>query len=288
MKVGLLLSGGFGKGAYQVGALKAVARHIDFNRIQCISTTSIGCYNAYAYAAGNVAYAEQAWTGINATQENVLLTDLFKNGYLDKVADDLGDMVSSVDFYVSVLKMGQKNRNVDYINLHEIDDPDLRRDYLRASIAVPLLSRSVKINGVRLFDGGCVDNNPITPLRNEDLDVILFLCFDQTVQFADDHLKNKLVCICFDDGTRIKKEMCFTSQSVQSMIAYGEEYAEAILDYVFHKGENDLSEVQKRIEALNLLQADKRNKKQITVAHSLTELNKITQKCVKKPPKSKR
>ena len=102
--------------------------------------------------------------------------------------------------------MGHKIRVVDYINLREIADKDRRRDYLRASVAVPVASKSVKIDGYRHYDGGCVDNNPIKPLLNKDLDVIIAICFDHLVSFTDDEeIKKKMINICFDDGVRIKK-----------------------------------------------------------------------------------
>lgn len=283
MKIGLILSGGFGKGGYQVGALKAIMNKIPFDSVKCISATSVGCLNGCGFAAGDVTYAEYAWNAINKDSKNVFLTDLFKNGFLDNVAVDLGNMTCLTDFYIAVLKMGHKIRVVDYINLREIADKDRRRDYLRASVAVPVVSKSVKIDGYRHYDGGCVDNNPIKPLLNKDLDVIIAICFDHLVSFTDDEeIKKKMINICFDDGVRIKKDMIFTKESVQKMISYGEEYAQAILDFVFDKNADDITEIQKRIDKLREIQGAKRNKKNITVAHTITAFNRFSQKLVTK------
>ncbi len=283
MKIGLLLSGGFGKGAYQVGALKAMMKKIPLESVKVISATSVGCLNGCGFSAGDAHYAEYAWNAINKNSDSVLLTDLFKNGFLDEVAEDLSNKTCMTDFYVSVLKMGHKKRVVEYINLREVEDKMLRRDYIRASVAVPVISRSVKIDGYRYYDGGCVDNNPIKPMLNEDLDVIIVMCFDQTVEFTDDaDIKSKLVNICFDDGIRISKEMYFTKKSIQSMISYGEEYTEAILAFVFGEGVDDLAEIKKRIKTLEEIQNGKKNRKSLTVAHFLTKFNKLTKKLVTK------
>ncbi len=285
MNIGLVLSGGFGKGAYQAGALKAIVEKIPFEDIKYVSATSIGCLNAYAYAAGTPEYAEEAWSGINKTQENVLLTELYKNGYLDSICSHLGELDCKADFYLSVLKMGRGNRQVEYINMRKVDDPQLRKNYLRAGIAVPFLSRSVKIDGCRYFDGGTVDNNPTEPLLDKELDLIIVLCFDHSVKFTDDkELKKKILPICFDDGDRIKKEMYFNSRSVQTMISCGEKYTRSVLDYVF-EGENiKVKKIHSRVKDINKLQAGKKNKKWIAISSLLTELNKITKKMCKEAP----
>ncbi len=281
MRVGLMLSGGFGKGAYQVGALKAIQSKIDFQNISCISAASIGCLNAYAYAADCAEYADDAWNSINKSSEKTFLTELYKSGYLDKVAEKLGKMPCLKDFYLSVLKLELRNRTVDYINMRHLTDANLRKDYLRASIAVPFLSKSVKINGSKYFDGGCVDNNPMEPLLKEDLDIIIALCFDRTIQTKEDIKNKNIIYICFDDGTRMKKEMFFTKRSIRAMMCYGEKYTKAVLDFIFYQNEFDLPQIQKRIEEFNMLQSQKKNKKRITIAHSLTKLNKLTKKLCK-------
>ncbi|MBQ5902652.1 MAG: hypothetical protein IIW83_05370, partial [Clostridia bacterium] len=81
---------------------------------------------------------------------------------------------------------------------------------------------------------------------------------------------------------RIKKDMIFTKESVQKMISYGEEYAQAILDFVFDKNADDITEIQKRIDKLREIQGAKRNKKNITVAHTITAFNRFSQKLVTK------
>src|ERR1700690_524331 len=62
-KVGLVLTGGGAKGAYQVGCLKAL-RKAGYTNFSAISGTSVGAMNAILLAAGKLEAAEEAWTNL--------------------------------------------------------------------------------------------------------------------------------------------------------------------------------------------------------------------------------
>ena len=48
-KIGLVLSGGLAKGAYQLGVLKAINELVRLEDIVAISASSVGTLNAYAF-----------------------------------------------------------------------------------------------------------------------------------------------------------------------------------------------------------------------------------------------
>lgn len=48
MNIGLVLSGGMAKGAYQIGVLRAISEYIPISEIKYISCESIGVFNGYA------------------------------------------------------------------------------------------------------------------------------------------------------------------------------------------------------------------------------------------------
>ena len=52
MKIGLVLSGGGAKGAYQIGMMRALEELGISKQIKVISGTSIGAFNALSYAVG--------------------------------------------------------------------------------------------------------------------------------------------------------------------------------------------------------------------------------------------
>jgi predicted acylesterase/phospholipase RssA len=61
--IGLVLTGGGAKGAYQVGCLKAL-RQAGYTNFTAISGTSVGAMNAILLAAGKLDAAEETWTSL--------------------------------------------------------------------------------------------------------------------------------------------------------------------------------------------------------------------------------
>ena len=56
MRIGLVLAGGFAKGAYQLGALQALSEFIPRSEIRYMSTASIGTLNGYAFATDQLEF----------------------------------------------------------------------------------------------------------------------------------------------------------------------------------------------------------------------------------------
>ena len=52
--IGLVLSGGMAKGAYQIGALQAIDEFFKPSDFSFISSASIGALNSYAYLTHNI------------------------------------------------------------------------------------------------------------------------------------------------------------------------------------------------------------------------------------------
>ena len=66
MNIGLVLSGGMAKGAFQIGALKALNSFIPLKEIKYVSCSSVGVLNGYSYITGNLDKGEKAWRTICA------------------------------------------------------------------------------------------------------------------------------------------------------------------------------------------------------------------------------
>lgn len=64
MKLGICFEGGGGKGAYQIGAWKAI-RELELEQyVTCVSGTSVGALNAALFYKGNYLIAEEVWNNI--------------------------------------------------------------------------------------------------------------------------------------------------------------------------------------------------------------------------------
>ena len=66
--LGLVLAGGGGKGAYQIGVWKYLREYGIDNYISCVSGTSVGALNAALFAAGDITVAEDVWRNISPSQ----------------------------------------------------------------------------------------------------------------------------------------------------------------------------------------------------------------------------
>ena len=85
MNIGLVLSGGMSKGAYQLGALRAIREYIDPKDVRFISAASIGALNAYAYSSDNLDVGSFMWHSINLTHSRVLVTTILRSEFLTEV-----------------------------------------------------------------------------------------------------------------------------------------------------------------------------------------------------------
>lgn len=66
--IGLVLAGGGGKGAYQIGVWRYLAENGVTEKICGVSGTSVGALNAALFAAGDLARAEDLWLNISPGQ----------------------------------------------------------------------------------------------------------------------------------------------------------------------------------------------------------------------------
>lgn len=74
-------------------------------------------------------------------------------------------------FYVCAYEFMEQRPK--YFRVNAINDLMHCKRALLASSAIPLALPPVKINGMHYYDGGCVDNIPIRPIHDQNLDLII-------------------------------------------------------------------------------------------------------------------
>ena len=72
-KIGLVLAGGGGKGAYHIGVWRALRQYGIDKNISSISGTSVGALNAALFSVGDYELAEDIW--LNLSYDKVLSVD---------------------------------------------------------------------------------------------------------------------------------------------------------------------------------------------------------------------
>ena len=215
MKLGLVLGGGGGRGAYQIGVWQAL-RELGIDRhIKVISGTSIGALNAILFMQGDLELAKEAW--INLHQEEIIPLDkkdiimqgkmrLFNtvarvNKILDLKPDLLyegefsrGGIISVINKFLDIDKALDSDipcyctccdvvlKDKRYFKVQDYSVETIK-DILLASSAIPGIYDAVEINGGLYLDGGLKDNVPVLPVYNEGCDIIVVvrLCPEDTI-----------------------------------------------------------------------------------------------------------
>ena len=198
---GLVLCGGGGKGAYQIGVWKALRERQMDQWIKGVSGASAGALNAMLFLNGDYDAAEKIWTEIRPVQ----FLDLVPDGYcsregiqklmrekisLEKVArspipayisvthaspaqDSVPGRITSA---VASLNQDSDDRTGEYLLVNDRSSEEIA-NILLASTAIPLVYDPVEIDGQMYRDGGLFDNVPIRPLLQTGLrDLIIVKC----------------------------------------------------------------------------------------------------------------
>ena len=218
MNIGLVLSGGMSKGAYQLGALRAIREYIDPKDVRFISAASIGALNAYAYSSDNLDVGSFMWHSINLTHSRVLVTTILRSEFLTEVIRRLSKKeVQCEKMYVPYINL--KTRSIFYTDIAEKEEEELK-EHLAAAVAMPGINHPVLINELNLYDGATVDNIPVYPLMQYNLDYIICIHFDDyNYTFESRYFDNKIVKINFTGDS--KHSIWFNRSDVKDMEIQG-------------------------------------------------------------------
>lgn len=280
MNIGLVLSGGMAKGAYQIGALRALKNFIPLNEIKYMSCASIGVLNGYAYATENLDQADQMWKSVCSNDSRIFISQILKSSMLQQNITELYDpkKLLSHSFYCSLLDI--KHRNIVYKDLSAVDSDKIPL-YLKASVAMPIYNRSVLLDNTSYFDGAMIDNIPVFPLLKHNLDYIICIYFDDTCyKFESTYFDNKIIKITFPCKSKVKQSVFFEEDSITYMIKNGYDMTMYLLNSVFCNGYENLEYIYRTIEYIN--QSHKDRNLRLTGDILVTNLNKVTQRLTKR------
>jgi NTE family protein len=210
-KIGLALAGGGARGAYQVGAWKAL-KEAGYNHVfDMYSGASVGSLNASLFAMEDYDLAERVWLNLDKTSlfniEKNIMKRLFKEKLnffnkgiyntkkLEKLMNNTidYDKVRNHKVFVATTYLGEKRSSffdlirtnyehyfvkdhsmIKYKNLSELDNEAIKKTIL-ASCAIPVAFQPITIDGDTFYDGGLLDNTPITPLKEAGASKILVI-----------------------------------------------------------------------------------------------------------------
>ena len=213
MKIGLVLAGGGGKGAYELGVWKALKELSIDKYIDVFSGTSIGAFNAALFAQDDLEKAVELWDKVtmdslvpiskfNLVKKGIALSVGAKNmnfvkkymvSSLENGAVSKDGLVQIMDNYININKIKKRKKicyatctqipdfKVKYFKLNDYNVADAK-EIIMASASLPLIYESAQIEGKRYLDGGLVDNLPIQPVYGEGCDTIIVVLLSKDVK----------------------------------------------------------------------------------------------------------
>jgi len=280
MNIGLVLSGGMAKGALQLGALYALSECIPLEEIKYVSCASVGALNGYAYMTNKLERAKQMWSGLCNNGKKMGLYQFLKSDILQQSIINLYDPKDSLssEFYCSLLESNIKN--IVYKDLSKVDKNNIL-PYLKATVALPVCNRSVVVDGSGYFDGATVDNVPVFPLLDREIDYVICIYFDDICyKFESTEFDNKVIKITFPNETSLKQSFVFQQDSIDAMLEAGYERTKTILKQYFSDGYDNLEQIYRNIAFMN--RNNKNSRLRLTGDVITTNFNKITQKLTRR------
>lgn len=197
---GLVLEGGGAKGAYQIGAWKAL-KEAGVN-IKGIAGTSVGALNGALICMDDFENAKKIWESISYSKvmkvDDIQMGELLegnlpmgefiklaiqtmKDGGVDitplkeliaNCVDPQKILQSDKEFYVLTFSVDEmKELEVDM----KTQEPELIPDFLLASAYIFPLFKNEKLHGKMFVDGGIINNVPLDPLINRGYKDIIML-----------------------------------------------------------------------------------------------------------------
>ena len=278
MNIGLVLSGGMAKGAFQIGALRALRKYIPLEEIKYMSCSSIGVLNGYAFAVDRLDKAEQMWKNICNEDARFLIGQILRSSMLQNHIVNIHDNEKMPDFPFYCALLDMNCRNIVYKDLSSVENEQISQ-YLKASVAMPIYNRAVKIDGAAYFDGAMVDNIPVYPLLNAPLDYVICIYFDDVCyKFENACFDKRVIKITFPCSGGLKRSLVFKQDGIEKMIRDGYERTVELIEPIFLNGYQDLEYIYQAIG-----NTSKENRRlRITGDVLVTNLNKITQQLAKR------
>jgi NTE family protein len=235
MKVGLVLSGGGGKGAYEIGVWKAIKELNIDKYIKVVSGTSIGAINAALFAQDDFEEAKKMWKEVTVEKllpinnrglirKGITLTIGSKNmnlvkKYMSKQLEQ-GDVPRDgakdiIEKYINIDKL-KRSQKICYVSCTEM--PEFSAKYFRvndyeeekaksillATACLPMIYESEEIEGKTYLDGGLVDNTPIKPVYEEGCDIIIAVLLSKEAKIRREDFPNAKIIEIIPSDIEIK------------------------------------------------------------------------------------
>jgi len=266
-KLGIALAGGGARGAYQIGAWRALKEHGLDTKFDAYSGASVGSLNAVLFAMGDYDLAYETWMSLDKRslfniekhilkrivkeKLNFLNRGLYNTKRLEKVMRNTIDfsLLKNKEVFIATTHLGDKDgtfadlvrtnykhffkseKQVTYQSLNDFSDEDKLKTLL-ASCAIPVAFKPIELDGQTYYDGGLLDNTPYQPLIDAGCDVIIVIDL-----FTFSPMRIKKV-----EG--VKLYTCYPRRSLRGILDFSHKY----IDRRFNLGYQDMNKLLEKIK----------------------------------------
>lgn len=268
-KLGLCLSGGGARGAYQAGAIKALAEAGILDQIEVYAGTSIGAANAAVLASKSPKALEDVWFNIpqNALKHEKKLLSRLLEEKLKAIDNGIYSMdtfssimMQSIDeeqlktkkVFVTVSDGGdeskglfglikssyehyiRKDSQVIYLPLDELSQKEAHKAVV-ASCSIPVIFPAVKKDHRKFYDGGVFDNIPVKPLIASGCTEIIVIQLNKTFFFKPEDYPGVTIHEIKHQGS-LGGVLDFSKEHVEKIFNWGYEDALTFIESYQAKG----------------------------------------------------
>lgn len=267
MNIGLALSGGGAKGAFQQGVLEVFQEAGILSYINVLSGVSIGALQAMSVASNQLEFSKEVWLSVDKKEAfddgktllerlksyeyDVLNQGLFPVKTLDEMLDrflEHGTLFKEV--YVGATKMSKKNPTftsilkynlqymrrgqlpIEFVHINTLPST-LVKKILLASTAIPVVFKPVQVGDTMYVDGGIYNNMPIKPLVDKQVDKMIVIdLFKYNLRRKP--LVNGIPVYHIYPTKSLGRVLDFNPENAALNIAYGKEVALEHLNELKH------------------------------------------------------
>ncbi|MBQ9414285.1 MAG: patatin-like phospholipase family protein [Clostridia bacterium] len=278
-QIGLVLSGGLGKGAYQIGALQALSHYFEPCDFQYVSAASIGAINTYAYLTDHLKQAARIWNDMDLKGHRHLLTSILKSDFIQKQVHEItSSHTITPSFYVPLLELPGKE--LHYCNLSRLS-PDEVEQHLNACVTLPFYCKGISIGSKLFYDGGVVDNIPVQPILQKDLDYVICMYFDdRNYLFENETSDQKIIKLTFPDNHIIANSFNLSHEAIVYMMKTGYSRTYKTLSRIFSDGIDNTDSIYQKIAEHNQLLSGEKTPR-LTCDVVISNLNRVTRKMMR-------
>lgn len=255
--IGIVLSGGFSRGAIQLPFVKKIVEKIGYERLKVLSGSSIGAINCYSLSCQTYELMEKFYRKLDFDSTSTLKRAV-KSGLFNK-AFNIVEGGLKVPTYITSTRL--LPFDTYYFCLNNMPREDLINT-INLSMTFPFVNGPKKYKGRYFLDGGSTDNVPTYPLTYFDLDMIIIChCYPKYYPPVELLLEDKIV-IDIDVTLDLDKKITsfsFTKKDFNFMVDMGNKNGEEFANYIF--SDFDFDNVKERCYSYISSQIEKRNKK---------------------------